>query len=214
MLISELLKISDNDRDQNWEDQFLSAFTQSNVQLLNEEPQMGPDSWPYMIVQTSSTSQESAQKLLQWVSTRGIGIVINPQKAFPDFVLTYGMIWHFRETGYFFRRNLTKNIHSNESAVQLDFSKASFADPVPEILPDYARKILREFFVQQNILKPKISTAFWHDNNFDVVISLDSIGNPPTAEHPGIAEALSWFLPPHYSILFLTEKQLPYFWDI
>jgi hypothetical protein len=214
MLISDLLKISDNQRDQKWEDQFLTAFTQSNIQLLTEEPQMGPDSWPYMIVQTSQTSDESAQKLLQWVSTRGIGIVINPHKTFPDFVLTYGMIWHFRETGYFIRRNLTKNINSTESSVQLDLSQANFADPTPEILPDYARKILKEFFIQQNILRPKISTAFWHDNNFDLVISLESIGNPPEADHPDIAEALSWFLPPHYSILFLSEKQLPYFWEI
>jgi hypothetical protein len=37
------------------------------------------------------------------------------------------------------------------------------------------------------------------------------LGNPPTKEHQGIAEAISWFLPPHYSIVLISETGLPPF---
>ena len=50
--------------------------------------------------------------------------------------------------------------------------------------------------------------------NYDFCFSLESLGNPPEAEHSGIAEAISWFLPPHYSLLLIGEKDLPKFIDL
>ena len=47
--------------------------------------------------------------------------------------------------------------------------------------------------------------------HFDLCFSLESLGNPPDNEHEGIAEALSWFLPTHYSIVLISEKSLPEF---
>jgi hypothetical protein len=47
--------------------------------------------------------------------------------------------------------------------------------------------------------------------NYDLCFSLESFGNPPETEHKGLAEALSWFLPAHYSIALISEKLLPGF---
>jgi hypothetical protein len=37
------------------------------------------------------------------------------------------------------------------------------------------------------------------------------LGNPPEREHEGIAEAIAWFLPNHYSVVLISEKGLPTF---
>jgi hypothetical protein len=214
MNLTELLKVADAQRTIEWENQLLTAFADSHIQLLAEEPQSGPDGWPYMVVKLDEQGSEPAQKLLHWTAQRGIGIVINPQKTYPDFVLTYGMIWQFRETGFFIKRNLTKDQSSHASLVDLDFSKANFREPSVEILPDYVKVVLRDFFSQQQIQKPRISICYWQNGGFDLVFSLESLGSPQESEHAGIAEALSWFLPPHYSIMFFSEKQIPAFWDL
>ena len=49
---------------------------------------------------------------------------------------------------------------------------------------------------------------------YEFGISLESLGNPPETEHAGIAEAISWFLPPHYSIVLISEKGMPQFVDL
>jgi hypothetical protein len=41
---------------------------------------------------------------------------------------------------------------------------------------------------------------------FDLAFSLDSLGNPTADEHNGLAEAIAWFLPAHYSIALVSEK--------
>ena len=71
------------------------------------------------------------------------------------------------------------------------------------------RKILRDFFRDQGLLAVKILMMSQDGKNFDLAISLESLGNPPEKEHQGIAEAISWFLPPHYSLLIVSEKGLP-----
>jgi len=86
--------------------------------------------------------------------------------------------------------------------------------PSPQYLPQYVRNILKEFFRDQGVLMPKILVMSADRKHYDLAISLESLGNPPEKEHQGIAEALSWFLPPHYSIVLVSEKGLPSFVEL
>ena len=81
-------------------------------------------------------------------------------------------------------------------------------------MPKYVRRILKDFFMDQGLLNVKVLMISTDNKFFDFAISLESLGNPPQAEHEGIAEAISWFLPPHYSILLISEKNLPAFLDL
>jgi hypothetical protein len=213
MTLNEFTRVPEVQRDQKWENNFFQALSVSNLSLMSAEPQMGPDNWPYLLTKTleNEAEGESFQKLLQWLSTRGIGLVINPDKEYPDYVFTYGMIWHFRETGLFFRP-----IDQRDNGT-IEFSPSQIVNsgpPTEQYLPEYVRKTLRDFFRDQSILKPMIQVLTTDGLNYDLAISLESLGNPPAKEHAGIAEAIAWFLPPHYSILLVSEKGLPPFYSL
>lgn len=212
MKVHELAQVSEEKRNPQWENEFLKALTESSVKILSADPQYGPDGWPYLFVETvtesSSATLEPAQKILQWLRTRGIGLVVNPQKQMPDYVLTFGMIWSFCKTGYFFRPTAT----AQESSVMLEPGQKIFSGPPSEeYLPPDVRKILGEFFRDQGLLAPKVLMLSTDGLNYDLAFSVESLKNPPEQEHAGIAEAISWFLPPHYSVMLISEKGLPAF---
>lgn len=206
--LSQLLDVSLDDRDLNWEENFFMAFTESRVKLLSEEPQAGPDGWPYLLAETATTGDgESVQQIFHWLATRGIGLAINPQKSYPDFVFTYGMIWHFRQTGLFYRKQ--SDVINGSVTLQKD-QGLRVGEPAEEYLPSSVRKVLRDFFRDQMVLMPKILMISENGEHFDLAFSLESLGNPPASEHQGLAEAIGWFLPPHYSILLAPQGNMPF----
>jgi hypothetical protein len=208
MTINELIQIPDENRDMQWENDFFMELSQSKLMILSQDPQTGPDGWPYLLTETSSAAAEPAQKILQWLATRGMGLVINPQKEYPDYVFSYGMIWHFKETGLFYRAKADVSTGSFELS---SGAKLHAGPPSPEYLPQYVRNIMKEFFRDQGLLNVKILVMSADRVHYDLAFSLESLGNPPVKEHQGIAEAISWFLPPHYSVVLVSEKGLPEF---
>ena len=211
MNLTEVVAIPDAERTPNWENQFFQALAGGNLDLIAPEPQVGPDGWPYILAETAVDAKEPAAKLLPWLAERGIGLAVNPRKEYPDYVFSYGMLWSFKETGYFFKPVPDRP----EGVVQFEpKSLVQSGPPTPEFLPDYVKKILRDFFRDQSILRPKIQIISQDKVNYDLAISLDSLGNPPESEHEGIAEAISWFLPPHYSLLLINESGMPPFYDL
>lgn len=206
--LESLLQTPDANRDQAWEENFLQSLGSAHFRILSPDPQNGPDGWPYLMVElTTDSNAEPALKVLHWLSEKGIGLVINPQKEYPDYILTYGMVWSFRETGRFLQP-------APELAQRSEISKASIkhaGTPAPQYLPDYVRNIFRDFFRDQGVLSPRILVLSFDGTNYELAFSLESLGNPPESEYDGVAEALSWFLPAHYSILLLSENDMPPF---
>ena len=47
--------------------------------------------------------------------------------------------------------------------------------------------------------------------NYDLCFSIESLKSPPAHEHANIAEAISWFLPAHYTVALVSEKTVPGF---
>lgn len=215
MNLSQHLKIKEQDRNYNWEEQFFKMITSSDVSLLSQDPQQGPDGWPYLISETlneANTSKseniESVQKLIYWLATRGIGLVVNPyREPYPDYVFSYGMIWSFKETGFFMRPDLAQDA----GQIEYDNTKIVSGPPTEQYLPNYVRKVLKDFFRDQGVHDPKILMISMDGKNYDLAFSLESLGNPPEKEHAGVAEAISWFLPPHYSVVLVSEAGLPKF---
>lgn len=209
--LQNLLLTPMESRDPNWENKFFNVLTNSNLSVLSADPQIGPDNWPYLMTEYNEESTESVQKIIHWLHDKGIGLVVNPTKDYPDYVFSYGMIWSFKETGYFYKT--ADKIETGVVEIQKE-STCYYGAPTPEYLPTYVRRILKEFFRDQGLLNVKILMLSTDNKNFDFAISLESLGNPPQNEHEGIAEAISWFLPPHYSILLISEKNLPAFIDL
>ncbi len=205
--LDTLLKVPDKDRNEKWEDQFLQAFSEAKVQVLSADPQAGPDGWPYLMVETGEAATEPTQRVLEWLSLRGIGLVVNPNKDYPDFVMSFGMIWNFRKTGRFIHR--VAAIPTGEWTTDTKLLKSG--PPTEEFLPAFVRKILKEFFRDQGVIDPRILMISNDGENFDLAFSLESLGSPEIKEHEGVAEAIAWFLPGHYSLVLISEKGLPQF---
>ncbi len=209
------LDVNDDDRDQAWDEKFFKLLSESSLRILSEDPQQGPDGWPYLITETAETAAngdsrtDSAQKILHWLSTRGIGLVVNPHKLpYPDFVFSFGMIWSFRETGYFIQY---KNAPTEKNIVLDENSFIKSGVPTEQYLPTYVRTIINHFLRDQGVLNPKVLMISTDGENYDLAFSLESLGSPPETEHDGILEAISWFLPPHYSLAIISENSLPGF---
>jgi hypothetical protein len=206
-----LTQVPDEKRDHQWEIDFFMSLAEGKLKLLSQDPQAGPDSWPYLLAETAADADEPAQNLFHWLATKGIGLAINPQKEYPDYVFSYGMIWHFKETGLFYRAK--DNVPTGAFELKAG-EKLHTGEPTQQYLPAYVRSILKQFFLDQGLLAPKILMISTDKTNYDLAFSLESLGNPPVKEHQGIAEALSWFLPPHYSLILVSEKGLPAFYSL
>ncbi len=217
MTIQEITQVPFKNRDEKWENSFFQKMIQTKFRVLSPDPQLGPDQWPYLMVEISENGTESPSQIIRWLADRGIGLVINPQKDYPDYVFTYGMIWHFKNTGYFYKSISESSGDQQPQKETIEYTKSSLqhaGDASEEYLPKEVRKILKDFLRDQGVLSPKILVMSLDRKLYDLSFSLESLGNPPESEHSGIAEALSWFLPPHYSIVLISEIGLPPFFNL
>jgi hypothetical protein len=204
-----LTEVPVSKRDEAWEEIFLKALPQAQLRIVNDSPVAGPDGWPYLLVATDG--DEPFLKVAQWLVTQGVGVVINPEKPIPDYVITYGMIWNLRERGEFF----TRTEKPSTGPVDLKNGQQVYAGPPSEAyLPKDVRVIMREFLRQQKVETPKVLMVSEDQKRWDLALSLESLGSPPETEHAGIAEAISWFLPGHYSIVLMRESTLPGFVEL
>lgn len=206
-----LTNAPEEQRNEKWEEDFLSAFVPAYVKLVHPDPKPGPDSWPYMMVETSPEGEDSVKEILKWLSERGIGMVVNANKSLPDYVFTYGMVWNYRENGHFLE--ILEEKVSDKFELDLN-SKYYYGTPTEKFLPGYVRKILKEFFLHQGVYAPKILLLSQDGKNFDLCFSMESLKNPPPKEHEGILEAISWFLPSHYTLALTPTKGLPAFEEL
>ncbi|MES2963061.1 MAG: hypothetical protein V4760_04165 [Bdellovibrionota bacterium] len=192
-------------RDDSWERDFLKAFPSARVKVLNPEPQVGPDHWPYLLT-TTEAADDTAPSILTWLSTRGIGLVLNPQKPHPDYVLSYGMIWNFRERGEFLSLGATGEKPASNRFDIKPGQELMAGAPSEAFLPKYVRSVIRQFLADQGVFTPKVLMISADKVNYDLCFSIESLKSPPTHEHANIAEALSWFLPAHYTVALVSEK--------
>ncbi len=197
-------------RDEAWERKFLELLPTALVNVIHPEPRTGPDSWPYLFIEISEASDEPATRIIEWLSERGIGLAVNPMKAIPDYVLSYGMIWNYRARGRF----LTDIADSGAKELVITDNKIYVAPPTEDYLPKYVREILRAFFKDQKVLQPRVTLISQDAVIYDIAFSLESLGNPPEREHQGIGEAISWFLPSHFAIVLVSEKKISGFTDL
>ena len=204
----ELLKTDIENRDSAWEAAFLKALPSAPARVISPDPSEGPDHWPYLLVEAGNPQDDdSMENVVGWLSTRGIGLAVNPSKASPDYVLTYGMIWNYRERGEFL--TTTGDLPAKAGLFDVKDGQQLWAGvPTEQFLPSYVRQVLKQFLADQAIFAPKILMVSADNKNFDLCFSIESLKSPPALEHSNIAEALAWFLPAHYSVSLLSEKTL------
>ncbi len=208
MDIYKHLLSSEADRNSDWEQYFLENLKNIKVNIMQPDPVVGPDNWPYMFLQSDPQGQDFLLNVFDWCMKRGIGVALNPQKEMPDYIFTYGMVWSFIKFG---RLDPPLKMSNPGQAVLEKGQKVISGPPTEEYLPLMIRAVINDFWKQQQVEEMKILVMSKDNEHFDLCFSLDSLENPPVNEHKDICEAMSWFLPDNYSILLINEKGLPAF---
>jgi hypothetical protein len=204
----QLLEVPSVERDEAWEKGFVTQLPKAMVRVMAPEPREGPDGWPYLMVASGEGADEPLINILGWLADKGIGLALNPENTMPDFVLSYGMVWNFRERGEF----LTESKSATAGAINIESGQEVLTGaPSAQYLPPYARSMIKQFLLEQGVMAPKVLMVSFDKVNFDLCFSIESFKSPPESEHASIAEALSWFLPAHYAVSMVSEKAIPGF---
>lgn len=203
-----LLQRPESQRDNKWEEEFLTQFAKTNVHLESDQPKSGPDGWPYLFVRTGAGGTEPAPNIVQWTAGRGIGLAVNAHKMIPDYIFPHGMLWNFVETGRFLHPQPEKP--RTGDAV---YKEGVIAGPPSEkYLPPYVRDIIKEFLRSMGFEHPRVlvvSNAKFDE--VDLVLSVDSLKGLEKQDHQAFADRIAWFLPLHYTLVLGQEAGLPPF---
>jgi len=208
MELETLLQRPESQRDNQWEQDFLTQFSGTNVHVDGDQAKVGPDGWPYLFVRTGADATEPAHKVVQWLAGRGIGLAVNAHKMIPDYIFPYGMLWNFVETGRFLHPE-----PKTRTAGEVSYTNGVITGPPSEkYLPPYVRDTIREFLRAQGFTTPRVLVVSSKDfDEVDLVLSVNSLAGLERKEHQAFADRVAWFLPLHYTLVLGDEAGLPPF---
>ncbi|MFZ4860808.1 hypothetical protein ACL9RF_01350 [Sphingobacterium sp. Mn56C] len=211
--LNALVEVPFAERDQEWVASFLSNIADANLKLGNPEVVIASDGFPYVQVQTVATNENFQafviSKQLPTLLLQGFGIVVNAQNEQPDWVFTYGDIVNFELNDTFYSEDHLFSQHKENVVIGND-EKILIGQPSDSILPKYLRNQLREFLNHAGIKTPKTMLIA---RNFEdeAVVKQDLVFNFTPGQFANeqafqqVGNTITWFLPRHYSILFIDE---------
>lgn len=210
-LLRDLFECSKAERDQTWQDQVLEHMATASFACANPPVIQGPDGFPYLSLQTPEANKPFQCYVIHrvipdFIMERGIGIVINAQKAQPDWVFSYGDLVNYTLNGRFYEPVMGAPLPEKEQ-IQKDESVLT-GQPSETYLPASTRSVLRKFIEQQGIQDPKIVLM---SRKYDTEVRQELVCNL-TPEKVGTAlfetlhKYIGWFLPRHYSLVAMQEN--------
>ena len=214
VIINHLIAVPFAERDQNWVADFLGAIDQANLKLGNPEVVLASDGFPYIQLETVNNDEAFQafviNKQLPSILIQGLGIVINPQNERPDWVFSYGDIANYELNDEFYTDNSIFSQNKENVVIGQD-EKILIGQPSDTILPKYLRTQLREFLQHAGIKNPKtmlIARNYEEENNVkqDLVFNFTPLQFANEKAFEQIATTIGWFLPKHYSVLFIDES--------
>ncbi|MBL1408804.1 hypothetical protein [Sphingobacterium faecale] len=216
VLINALIQTPINERDQQWIATFLENIADANLKLGAPEVVIASDGFPYVQLETV-TSNENFQafvisKQLPTLLLQGFGIVVNAQNAQPDWIFTYGDIANFELNDSFYTDDSIFSSNKENVVIGND-EKILIGQPSDSILPKYIRKQLREFLQHSGIKSPKtmlIARNFEEESQVkqDLVFNFTPSQFASEQDFQQIGNTIAWFLPRHYSILFIDDMSI------
>lgn len=196
--LNKLCEIKQSVRDSKWEEDFLKAFSTSEVFLKSEEPFVGPDGFSYMEMSTTEGETVYLDDFLSWCSEAGVGIVLNLKKnQTPDYVFNYGMIWNYTLRGVF----LNPEPNDNSQTPIPKKGEVLVHKIVEGYLPQYVRENIKEFLALNKILECKIGLVSQGEgSSYEILWYIPKGKDWSDKDQKSLMEALSWFLPLDYKV--------------
>jgi hypothetical protein len=214
-----LVAVPLQDRDEAWEAAFLGNLSAASFRCGTPQIIQGPDGFPYFQLflpepgvgfQCYVIDRMKDDFLLE----RGLGVVINPTPAGPDWVLSYGDIVNFALNSEFYTTAETPFSKEVSDEVIEGEEQVMVGQPNETLLPQVTRDILREYLQSNGIATPKLVLLMRRLGDGERIsqdlvfnVTPDDFGNE--AQYRNVMQQLSWFLPRHYSFVGMREEALP-----
>lgn len=211
--LNALLEIPFEQRDQTWVNTFLDSIAEANLKIGQPEVVIASDGFPYVQLQSVHTDENFQafviNKQLPTLLMQGFGVVINPQNTQPDWVFSYGDIVNYEINDSFYTEESIFSHNKENVAIGSD-EKILIGQPSDAILPKYLRNQLREFLKHAGIETPKamlIARNAEDEANVkqDLVFNFTPHQFTTEEQFQQVGGTIAWFLPKHYSFLFVDE---------
>lgn len=214
--LNALLDTPFDQRDPKWVSSFLENIAEANLKLGQPEVVMASDGYPYVQLQSVHSDENFKafviNKQLPTLLMQGFGVVINSQNEQPDWAFSYGDIVNYELNDTFYTENSVFSHNKENVAIGSD-EKVLIGHPSDAILPKYLKNQLRDFLKHAGIPTPKVMLIA-RNHEDEANIKQDLVFNFTPAQLNGeenfqlIGAALAWFLPKHYSFLFIDESSI------
>ncbi|RQP14031.1 MAG: hypothetical protein EAS52_18310 [Parapedobacter sp.] len=209
-ILTHLFEVAKENRDEAWNNDFLSHVAEASFACGNPQVIQGPDGFPYFQLETPESNKPFqcyviSHMIPDFILERGIGIVVNAHKGDPDWVFSYGSLVNFAIRNQFYTPAVNLQLPKEETLQQDE--QVLIGKPSEEFLPQTVRHILRQFIEQQGIRDVKIALM---SRKYDDLVLLELVTNlTPHKTGEQLYEALQthlkWFLPNHYSVIAMDE---------
>ncbi|GAA4805289.1 hypothetical protein GCM10023231_38080 [Olivibacter ginsenosidimutans] len=209
-VLATLFEVDRAARDEAWNNEFSTNV--SDASFACGEPQIiqGPDGFPYFQLQIPTPNKPFQCYVVRhivsdFILNRGIGIVINAQKAQPDWVFTYGDLVNFAVRGEFYTTSSPVQLPKEEVIQRQE--KVLMGQPSEAFLPGPARLIIRQFLEKQGIRDTKIAlmTRQYGDDVLQELVTNLTPKKVGQERFEALQSHLKWFLPRHYAMVATDE---------
>ncbi|QJD94618.1 hypothetical protein HH214_01395 [Mucilaginibacter robiniae] len=215
-LVYNLVQTPKSERDENWQKAFLQNVIQASFRCGEPQVITGPDGFLYFQLFLPEPNKSFQCYVIDkmkddFLLSSGFGVVINPTPNSVDWVFSYGDILnlHLNKTFYttektpFSRRVNDETIDKNE--------KVMIGQPSEAILPQQTRQLLAELLKINGVENPKVLLMMrdkqdGKDSTQDLVFNLTPQTFKTQDEYRSIMQAISWYLPKHYSFVGIDES--------
>lgn len=213
-IISNLVQIPKAQRDQKWEQTFLENIGEASFRCGEPQVITGPDGYPYFqlfLPEPNTSFQCYVIKNMKddFLLKLGYGVVINPTEEGVDWVLPYGTIVNFSLKNEFYTATETPFSKMPGYETLNEDEKVMVGQPSETLLPKLTRQVIAEFLKSNGVENPKIILMMRtsEDGNVsqDLVFNFTAKDFNDESVFENLARTLSWYLPQHYSLVFMDE---------
>ena len=218
--VIQLCQTPQASRDATWRQKFYAAIPDASMRTLNPQILRGPDGFPYfaLLLPKEGESFETfcLTHVLDACLEHGFGIVINSDKAQPDFVLNYGSLWSFKSRGTFEPSLATKASATPKREVIENEREILIGQPSEAFLPAFAREVLARFLKGHlGVAKPAcfLINDFSVEPTQNLVFNIERKAFPNDQAFDQAMHKLQWFLPRDYACVSLEGEAYDQYYE-
>jgi hypothetical protein len=202
-VVDSLLKIPRDQRDANWTNHFFAALPDASLAASEQQVFRGPDGMQYFDLhlpeQGKPFEAHCMSALAEHCTNNGLGVVLNPQSDPPDWVFSYGDLWSLRTHGRLMLRQ-------QDGAVGGEGDQVLVAAPSEQLLPAWARNVLKSFLKWAGVETPKVALVVSQKSRpAEMLLFNVHAEDFPQEKFEMLQRLLAWFIPPHLSVVYVPK---------